>query len=296
LNARLWVEAARPKTLTAGLIPVLAGTAAATRFIAWRFAAAVVVALSLQVAVNFANDYFDGVKGVDRPERKGPRRLTAAGLATPAQMKIAIASALLVATAAGSLLAAAVDKRLVIAGGVCIAAALGYSAGPRPYGSAGLGEVMVFVFFGLVATTGSAFVQSGRITGLALAAAVPVGFLATALLVINNLRDIQTDTSSGKMTLAVKLGARRTRRLFNALVGGAYLSLPVVGSAGAGLAALLPLISLPVAGRVFLGSGDTELVDPMASLIATAKLDLVFGLLLTAGLLIGKLSGARSLG
>jgi len=296
LNVRLWVEAARPKTLTAGLIPVLAGTAAATRFIAWRFAAAVVVALSLQVAVNFANDYFDGVKGVDRPERKGPRRLTAAGLATPVQMKIAIAVALLVATAAGSLLAAAVDKRLVIAGGVCIVAALGYSAGPRPYGSAGLGEVMVFVFFGLVATTGSAFVQSGRITGLALTAAVPVGFLATALLVINNLRDIQTDASSGKLTLAVKLGAKRTRRLFNGLLSGAYLSLPVVGSAGAGLAALLPLISLPLVGRVFLDSADAELVDPIASLIATSKLDLVFGLLLTAGLLVGKLSGAGSLG
>jgi len=158
----VWVEAARPPTLPAAIAPVLVGTAAASRLVLWRFAAALVVALGVQVAVNYANDYFDGVRGGDTPQRVGPRRAVASGLVAPARMRAAIAVALGVAAVAGSALSAAVGWELLGVGLACFVAALAYSGGPRPYASSGLGELFVFVFFGLVATVGSAYVHDER--------------------------------------------------------------------------------------------------------------------------------------
>ena len=282
---QLWIEAARPKTLVAGVVPVLVGTAASGRFIAWRFAAALVVGLSIQIGTNFANDYFDASKGVDAPDRLGPRRLTAAGLIAPAQMRRAALAAFAVAALAGALLAAAVGPELLLIGALSFLAAAGYSGGPRPYGAAGLGEVSVFLFFGLVATAGSAYVQLDRLTLLAVTASVPVGLLATALLVVNNLRDIETDRRAGKISLAVRLGATRTRLLYGGLVLGAFaLAGPIAWAAGSPwpLVALLALpLAIPPLRLVATGAEGRDLI---AALAATARLELIFGLLLAAGL------------
>ena len=247
----LWVEAARPRTLSAAVVPVLVGTATAGEVVWWRFGAALVVSLALQVAVNYANDYFDGVRGVDTPDRVGPRRAVAAGLVAPSSMKAAIGVALATAGVAGIALTIAVGPELLLVGVASIAAALAYSGGPRPYASAGLGEVFVFVFFGLVATVGSTYVHLEEVTGLALAAAVPVGFLATALLVVNNLRDIPTDRDAGKRTLAVRMGERGTRRLFAGLIAGAALaSIPLGVLADRGPIALLGAVPFAAAPRI----------------------------------------------
>ncbi|HEX2259420.1 MAG TPA: 1,4-dihydroxy-2-naphthoate polyprenyltransferase [Actinomycetota bacterium] len=283
-NARLWVEAARPKTLVAGVVPVVVGTAASGSFRPWRFAGAMVVAVSIQVGVNFANDYFDAVKGVDLPDRIGPRRLTAMGLVPSRAMLSAMLMAFAIASAAGLALAWAVGWELVIVGGVCLAAALGYSGGPRPYGAAGLGEFFVFVFFGVVATVGSAYVQTESIVPKAVAASLPVGLLATALLVVNNLRDIDTDRRAGKTTLAVKIGRPRTERLYSALLAGAYLLLPPVVVTGGGPRAALPVLSLPLAWRLVRRISTSQGRALVPVLVATARLQLVFGLLLAVGL------------
>ncbi len=284
-----YVEAARPRTLPAAVAPVLVGTAAASTFVAWRFAAALVVALAVQVAVNYANDYFDGVRGVDTPDRVGPRRAVATGTVAPAAMRTAVAAALAVAAVAGLALAAAAGWQLVAVGAVCFAAALAYSGGPRPYASAGLGEVFVFVFFGLVATVGSQYVHDERVAGVAVAAAVPIGLLATAILVVNNLRDLGTDRAAGKVTLAVRLGDARTRDLYGGLV-----TLPFLVVAALSVAALdgspwplLAWLTLPLALRagrtVRRGATGPALV---AVLGATGRLELLFGVLLAAGLVL----------
>lgn len=222
-----WVEAARPRTLPASVAPVVVGTAAAASAVAglsWvRVGLALVVSLALQVAVNFANDHYDGVGGVDTEARVGPRRLVASGIVSARAMKRAMLVALAVAGVAGLVLAALVGWELLLVGVAAGLAAVGYSGGPRPYASAGLGEVFVFVFFGLVATAGSAYVQDERLTWLPVVVAVPMGLLATALLVVNNLRDVETDAAVGKVTLAVRLGEARTRTLFVVLVAGAFL-------------------------------------------------------------------------
>ncbi|HYN98387.1 MAG TPA: 1,4-dihydroxy-2-naphthoate octaprenyltransferase, partial [Actinomycetota bacterium] len=190
---KYWVEAARPRTLVAGIVPVLVGTAAAGRLSPPRFVGSLIVAVFMQIGVNFANDYFDAVKGVDTHERLGPRRLTSSGLIPADAMRNAMVAAFVVAVAAGLGLSAAAGWELTAVGAVSVVAALGYSGGPYPYGSRGLGEVFVFIFFGVVATVGSAYVQIEEISWLALWASVPVGFLASAILVANNLRDIPTD-------------------------------------------------------------------------------------------------------
>jgi 1,4-dihydroxy-2-naphthoate octaprenyltransferase len=280
-----WVEAARPRTLVAGIVPVLVGTAAAGRFSAWRFVAALVVGISIQIAVNYANDYFDGVRGVDTSERIGPRRAVAAGLVTPVQMRTALIGVLAIGALAGLALALATTPWLLLVGVACFAALLGYSGGPRPYASAGLGEVFVFVFFGLVATAGSAFVQDERLSLLPVAAAVPVGLLAVALLVVNNLRDIATDRAADKNTLAVRLGERATHRLFDVLLLATWLGLLMVcGVARSGWPALA-LGALPLwlrARRSVARAGSPGAL--VAALGATAGLKLVFGLLLAVGL------------
>jgi 1,4-dihydroxy-2-naphthoate octaprenyltransferase len=269
---------------------VLVGTAAAAGeadVVAWRAAAALVVALAVQVGTNYVNDYADGVRGADA-HRVGPVRLVASGLAAPASVKRAAVASFAVAAVAGLALAAAVGWELVVVGAACFAAGWLYTGGPRPYGYAGLGEVFVFVFFGLVATVGSAYVHTGGVTGLAVAAAVPVGLLATALLVVNNLRDIPTDAAAGKRTLAVRLGQPGTRALYTALVVGAFVAVPfVAGLSGRPLAAVSLAAVLPArrpVETVLSGATGPALVPALA---LTGRAQLVFGVLFALGLWVG---------
>ncbi|MEX0790502.1 MAG: 1,4-dihydroxy-2-naphthoate polyprenyltransferase [Actinomycetota bacterium] len=279
-----WVEAARPRTLVAGIVPVLVGTAATGTALPLRFLGSLVVALFMQVGVNFANDYFDAVKGVDTHERLGPRRLTSSGLISPDAMRNAMTGAFAVALAAGLGRAAVAGWELAVVGAVSLVAALGYSGGPYPYGSRGLGEVFVFIFFGVVATVGSAYVQIEEISGLALWASVPVGFLASAILVANNLRDIPTDSLTGKRTLAVMLGDARTRFAFKALILGSYLSLGLIVLGGGGIWALLPVLSFPLAVPVLRRIGTDSGRKLIGVLGGTARLQMAFGGLLALGL------------
>jgi 1,4-dihydroxy-2-naphthoate polyprenyltransferase len=290
-------EAARPRTLPAAVAPVLVGTAAAARPVgelAWgRALLALLVALALQVAVNYANDLFDGLRGVDTEARTGPRRAVASGLVTPAVMRDAMLGALAVAAAAGLALAWTVGWELLLVGVLAILAALGYSGGPRPYASAGLGEVAVFVFFGLVATVGSAYVQDEAVTGVAVLAGAAMGAFATALLVVNNLRDIPTDRAAGKVTLAVRLGEGRTRALYLVLVAGAYLLLvPLVVLTSEGWLALAAL-SVPLAWqgveRVRHAPLGPQLV---AALGHTAQAQLAYAILLALGFVLAGERGA----
>ena len=280
----VWVEAARPRTLSAAVIPVAVGTAAVDTWIAWRALAALVVSLAIQVAVNYANDLFDAERGVDTAERIGPRRATAAGLVTPKQMRIAMLIAVFVAGAAGASLALAVGPELWLVGIACVLAMLGYSGGPKPYASLGLGEIFVFIFFGLVATIGSAYVQVERITPLPLVSAIPVGFLAVAILVVNNLRDIPTDTAAGKRTLAVRMGVDGTRSLYAILLVGTFAALPVIAMIPPSPWPLIALAALPLAytaARMVSSGGGPSLLPALG---ATARLQLVFGVLLAIGL------------
>lgn len=282
----VWVEAARPRTLSAAVAPVLVGTAASGTFIAWRFALALLVSLSIQVGVNYANDLFDGLRGVDTADRVGPRRATASGLVTPAAMKRAVALALAVAAAAGLALAFAVGPEILLIGLLSFVATLGYSGGPKPYASAGLGEVFVFVFFGLVATIGSAYVQVDHVVAAAVVAAVPVGLLATAILVANNLRDIETDAASDKRTMAVRVGRRGTVSIYRALIIGSFLCLPSAGLTVDSLAPLIAFAALPLALPPILLVGRSS-DDPrglIRVLVGTAQTQLVFGALLAGGL------------
>ena len=221
-----WVAGARPRTLGAGIVPVLVGTAAAERFIAWRFGAALLVAIGLQVGVNYLNDYFDGTRGIDTPERVGPTRLVASGVASPVAVLIAALAFIAVAGFAGLALALVTQPVLILfVGALALVAAFAYSGGPRPYAGLGLGEVMVFVFFGLMATCGTAFVMAERVPAAAWWCGSALGFLAVAILVANNLRDIPTDAAADKRTLAVRLGDRHTRTLYRACVVSAFATI-----------------------------------------------------------------------
>ncbi len=279
-----WVEAARPRTLSAGITPVLVGTAAADRFIVWRFGAALVVGVSIQVGVNFANDLFDAQRGVDTDARLGPRRTVASGLISPQRMKVALGLTIAVAAVAGLALAVATTLLLLVVGFACFAALLAYSGGPRPYASDGLGEVFVFVFFGLVATIGSTYVQDEAIPEVAIAAALPVGLLAVAILVVNNLRDIPTDSAAGKKTLAVRLGERRTQRLFTILAAAVLVGVlvtSVVDDDPWPLLGLLCTLPLDRARRTVDRAQGPHLVPALG---ATSAAQLVLGIGLAAGL------------
>jgi 1,4-dihydroxy-2-naphthoate octaprenyltransferase len=292
-----WVAGARPRTLPAAVVPVAVGTACAYAdhghghgvglgdVIAWRAAAALVVALALQVGTNYANDYSDGIRGTD-DVRVGPVRLVASGLAAPSAVRRAAVVSFAVAAVAGLPLVVAVGPQLLLVGAASIAAGWLYTGGPHPYGYAGFGELFVFAFFGTAATAGSAYVQSGHLHQLELLASIPVGLLAVALLVVNNLRDIPGDTAAGKRTLAVRLGDGRTRALYVACLGVALASLLLVGAdrVGALLALLaLPLVVAPIR-RVRAGAAGRALVDVLG---ATGRLQLALGLLLTVGLVLG---------
>ncbi|MDA3023724.1 MAG: 1,4-dihydroxy-2-naphthoate polyprenyltransferase [Actinomycetota bacterium] len=294
----VWVEASRPRTLPAAVVPVAVGTAVATAegvaLSLLRAGLALLVALALQVGVNFANDLFDGLAGIDTENRVGPRRVVAAGLVTPLAMKRALAVTLAVAAVAGLALALLVDPWLLLIGAIAIVATLGYSGGRRPYASRALGELSVFVFFGLVATVGSAYVQSGRVSALAIAASLPVGLLAVGLLMINNVRDVDTDAATGKRTLAVRVGARTYGHTFGWLLIVAFVLLaPVAWLAGSAWP-LLALLALPLVAQVAKRSRIAARTEGarergaayVAALGATARLQLAFGLLLTVGLVL----------
>ena len=291
---RLWLAGARPRTLPAAVVPVAVGTACAVGQVAggliwWRAACALVVALALQVGTNFANDYSDGIRGTDDAERRvGPVRLVGQGLARPGAVKRAALASFAVAGVAGAALAVVVGPELFVVGALAIAAGWFYTGGPQPYGYAGFGEVFVFTFFGVVATAGSTYVQVGSLDGLGLAASVPVGLLATALLVTNNLRDIPGDTEVGKRTLAVRLGDRRTRFLYVALLVVAFVAVPLVAGLGgrpAGAAALVAVLVAQKPVTAVLSGARGPALIPV--LVATGRVQLLFGALLAAGLALG---------
>ncbi len=282
---RDWVAGARPRTLPAAVVPVAVGSGVAFgygRFSVWRAVLALIVALALQVGVNYANDYSDGIRGTDA-ERVGPVRLVGSGLAAPRQVLGAALGCFAAACLAGLVLALTSSWWLILLGAAAVAAAWFYTGGGKPYGYRALGEVSVFLFFGVAAVAGTAFVQMRSLAWLALAASVPVGLLACALLVINNLRDIPSDELTGKRTLAVVLGDRRARLLY-----GGCVVLPFAAAAAMAAAAPLALVTLaavpfavPPLREVRAGASGPALI---AALGQTGRLQLAFGALLTIGL------------
>jgi len=287
---RVWWSAVRPATLAASVAPVLAGTAVAIHEGGARWGAgiaALIVALAMQLGVNFANDYSDHVRGADAA-RVGPVRAASSGIVSPRQVRWAAMAAFSVAAIAGVALSLAVDWRLLLVGAACLLAGWLYTGGPRPYGYLGLGEVFVFVFFGLVATVGTAYVETGRVTTLAVLMGCGVGFMATAILVLNNLRDIDTDTAAGKRTLATRIGRRPTRVLLLALVCAAF-AVPIVifttRLAGVTVMAMhfgIPIASAPVR-TAFASTAAPQLV---AALKRMAAAELAYALLFTLGILL----------
>jgi 1,4-dihydroxy-2-naphthoate polyprenyltransferase len=288
-----WFAGARPRTLPAAVVPVAVGAGCAAGagvsfgdgVVWWRAVGALAVSLLLQVGVNYANDYSDGVRGTD-DVRVGPMRLVATGTASASAVKRAAMLAFLIAAAIGLLLAMATSWWLIAVGAIAILAAWGYTGGPKPYGYLGLGELFVFVFFGLVATVGTTYLAIERIPGVTWVAATGVGFLACALLVINNLRDIPTDTAVGKRTLAVRLGDAWTRRLYTVLVVGAFLAAAIAaGSRNWSLMAIgaLPVAQAPIT-QVRSGAAGPALIPILG---ATGKVQLLYGLLFSIGLALG---------
>jgi 1,4-dihydroxy-2-naphthoate polyprenyltransferase len=282
-----WVAGARPRTLPAAVVPVVVGSGVAAgyhSFSAWRAVLALVVALALQIGVNYANDYSDGIRGTDEV-RVGPVRLVASGLARPRQVLAAALACFAVAGATGLVLAAVTSWWLLLIGAAALAAAWFYTGGSRPYGYRGFGEISVFVFFGLVAVAGTAYVQMRTLDWLAVAAAAPVGLLACALLVINNLRDIPTDRETGKRTLAVMLGDQRTRALYAGCIVVPFCV--AVALAPVAPLCLVALAAVPLAfaplRQVRSGVIGRGLISALGQ---TGRLQLAFGALLTLGLAI----------
>jgi 1,4-dihydroxy-2-naphthoate octaprenyltransferase len=284
---RDWVAGARPRTLPAAIVPVAVGSGVAIgygRLEPWHAVLALFVALALQVGVNYANDYSDGVRGTDE-RRVGPVRLVGSGLAPPRHVLAAALGCFAAACVAGLVLAIVTSWWLIPLGAAAVAAAWFYTGGERPYGYRALGEVSVFLFFGLAAVAGTAYVQMDRVAWLAMAAAVPIGLLACALLVINNLRDIPTDSATGKRTLAVVAGDQRTRLLYAAC---ALLPFAVAAAmAPVRPLALLALVAVPLAlapiRLVRAGASGPGLITALGQ---TGRLQLAFGALLTVGLAI----------
>ncbi len=281
-----WVEGARPRTLPAAVAPVLVGTGAAYALQQGNAAfalLALLVSLSLQVGVNFANDYSDGIRGTDQ-DRVGPVRLVGQGLAPPGDVKFAAMASFATAALIGlALVALSGAFSMLLVGAASIVAAWYYTGGKKPYGYAGLGEVFVFVFFGLVATLGTTYTQALAVSISAVAGAVGVGALASAILVANNLRDIPTDRSHGKRTLAVRLGERRTRQLYVGLVIVALVCVVVAGLIHhtAFIALLSFVLAVPLLRRVRSGALGLDLVPVLSG---TGRLELVYGVLLAIGL------------
>ena len=283
-----WLAGARPRTLPAAVSPVLAGTGVAAyvdEAVWWKALLALVVSLALQVAVNYANDYSDGVRGTDA-DRVGPMRLVGSGVAEPRAVKRAAFLAFGVAAVAGLVLAATTAWWLVAVGAVSVVAAWFYTGGSKPYGYLGLGEVMVFVFFGLVAVVGTTYVQTESWEWPALFAAVGVGALACAILVANNLRDIPSDTVAGKRTLAVKLGADRTRALYVLLVLAAAAAVVAVAVATTWWALLGLGFLAPAAPAVRIVTGGAIGPNLVPVLQQTGIAELTWALLVSAALVL----------
>jgi 1,4-dihydroxy-2-naphthoate octaprenyltransferase len=287
---RIWVMAARPRTLPAAIAPVLVGTSLALgsdRFRALAFVAALLGAIFIQVGTNLSNDYSDARRGADTEDRLGPVRVTAGGLVPPSQVLLATYVTFGLAVACGAYLIAVAGWELLAVGAASILAGVLYTGGPRPYGYEGLGEVFVFLFFGIVAVAGSYFVQYERLPWEPFVCAVPVGLLAAAILVVNNVRDIDTDRRAGKRTLAVRLGRERTRTAYAVMLAAAFVTAPLpwaFGSMNAWL--LLPLAAAPLATRL-VGVVRTRADGPSlnGALAGTGALQLVFCLLYSAGIL-----------
>jgi 1,4-dihydroxy-2-naphthoate octaprenyltransferase len=290
---RIWVMAARLRTLPAAVAPVLVGTALAgfvSVFHPLRFVAALLGAIFIQVGTNLSNDYSDARRGADAEDRLGPVRVTAGGLLPPSQVLLATYVSFGLAVVAGIYLIAVAGWQLLLVGAASIAAGVLYTGGPRPYGYEGLGELFVFLFFGVVAVAGSYFVQVTHLRWEAFALSVPVGLLAAAILVVNNVRDIDTDRRAGKRTLAVRLGRERTRVMYAAMLGGAYLLAPVTwvfGPLSAWL--LLCWLTAPLAvSLVRLVARNSDGPTLNQALAKTGMLQLSFCVLLSAGLLLSR--------
>ena len=287
---RIWVMAARVRTLPAAVAPVLVGTSLALgagHFDSLAFVAALLGAVFIQVGTNLSNDYSDARRGADTEDRLGPVRVTAGGLVPPRQVLIATYVSFALAVACGAYLVAVAGPELLAVGAASILAGVLYTGGPRPYGYEGLGEVFVFLFFGIVAVAGSYFVQVQELPWEAFVCAVPVGLLASAILVVNNVRDLETDRRAGKRTLAVRWGRARTRTLYTAMVAGAFVTAPLpwlLGSMTAWLLltwAAIPL-AIPVARIVRTRTDGPALNGALAK---TGALQLIFCLLFAAGIL-----------
>ena len=288
---RLWLLAARPRTLPAAVAPVLVGTALALTDDVFRplaFVAALVGSVFIQIGTNLSNDYSDARRGADTEDRLGPVRVTAGGLLPPRRVLVGTYLAFGIAVAAGAYLTAVAGWQLLVVGVLSILAGVLYTGGPRPYGYEGLGELFVFLFFGVVAVTGSYYVQTEELAWEAFALSVPVGLLAAAILVVNNVRDVDTDRRAGKRTLAVKLGRERARALFVAMVVVAFAVPPAVALAGGlswwlALTALAWPLALPLVRTVRTRTDGPALNEALAS---TGRLLAVFSLLLSAGILL----------
>ena len=289
-----WVQGARPKTLPVAVAPVAIGTGAAAALGHQSFGyalLALVVALALQVGVNYANDYSDGIRGTDHA-RVGPVRLVGQDLADPADVRLAAVVAFFVAGLLGFALVALSEAWVMLpVGAACVAAAWYYTGGRNPYGYRGLGEVFVFVFFGLVATLGTLYTQAGRISAAGVVGSIGVGALASAVLVANNLRDIPSDTDAGKRTLAVRLGDRGTRLLYAGLVAVSLVAVVVLALTGYPFALLaLPAYALlwPALQALRAGATGRDLVPVLAR---TGQFQLVWAVLLAVGIGLARVLG-----
>jgi 1,4-dihydroxy-2-naphthoate octaprenyltransferase len=292
-GARIWLMAARVRTLPAAIAPVLVGTALAGYqhvFHPLRFIAALIGAIFIQVGTNLSNDYSDARRGADTEDRLGPVRVTAGGLVPPRQVLVATYVSFGVAVLAGIYLIAVAGWALLLVGAASILAGVLYTGGPRPYGYEGLGELFVFLFFGIVAVAGSYYVQVTHLEWEAFALAVPVGLLAAAILVVNNVRDIDTDRRAGKRTLAVRLGRGRTRDMHATIVYGAYLLAPVTWLFGPLRPwLLLSWLTLPLAAQVVRTVRNrTDGPSLNQALAQSGLLQLSFCVLLAAGILLSR--------
>ena len=292
-GVRIWLMAARPRTLPAAVAPVLVGTALAGYFHVFhplRFIAALLGAIFIQVGTNLSNDYSDARRGADAEDRLGPVRVTAGGLVPPKQVLIATYLSFGVAVLAGVYLVAVAGWQLLLVGAASILAGVLYTGGPKPYGYEGLGELFVFLFFGIVAVAGSFFVQVTHLDWEAFALAIPVGLLAAGILMVNNARDIDTDRRAGKRTLAVRLGRGQARTLFAGTVYLAFILTPITWLFGPTKPwVLLPWLTLPIAAQVVRTVRNrTDGPSLNQALAQTGMLQLAFCMLLAAGLLLSR--------
>jgi len=292
-GVRIWLMAARPRTLPAAVAPVLVGTALAGYlhvFHPLRFIAALLGAIFIQVGTNLSNDYSDARRGADAEDRLGPVRVTAGGLVPPKQVLIATYLSFGVAVLAGVYLVAVAGWQLLLVGAASILAGVLYTGGPKPYGYEGLGELFVFLFFGIVAVAGSFFVQVTHLDWEAFALAIPVGLLAAGILMVNNARDIDTDRRAGKRTLAVRLGRGQARTLFAGTVYLAFILTPITWLFGPTTPwVLLPWLTLPIAAQVVRTVRNrTDGPSLNQALAQTGILQLAFCVLLAAGLLLSR--------